>query len=376
MNIAFIGHYSENGLNGVSVTGYVLAKALVEQGHSVFFYYISDKEFVEKEKIGVLSRSFKRESRFRLPQNMIDFFKKNPDQIDIFHIHSVFYPNNTLVAAALHKFKLPYVITPHGGYDPHVFQKNWLKKQIYYYLFEKQMIERASSIFCVTDRESEDLEKLSYKGMTLVTYNPIEPIPLPKKNISPSSRKTVLFLGRYDMNHKGLDILLHIFKEINALDKNIDLQLYGKGGDKENLIALSKQLGVENVYINDPISGSEKFELLSQATIAIMPSRWEAFGTASFEAAMMGVPVAVSRSFNMSDFIEKHQLGIILESDIKKAAQQIKDFVNNQELLAQISSKNRETVTTIFSLPNIAKIVSEGYKKAIEIHKNRTKLKQ
>jgi glycosyltransferase involved in cell wall biosynthesis len=371
MNIAFFGNFYPDAVDGVSVVCYALAKALTEHGHQVYFYFNADKSSTQIDvPSGIVRRGFHKKKLLPLSPELANFLVRNPDKIAVFHIHSVFYPPNTAFAFALSRLGYPYVLSPHGGYNDNIFKRHWFKKMFYYYFFEKRMVRQAKAIFCVAEREKEDLKRFDYQGIVRVVPNIITTSPsaveatkiLPDEDLP----KTILFLGRYDMLHKGLDNLLHIFKHIEKIDKNIVLKLYGKGNDKAKLKKMVSSLRLHNVSIHDGIFGKEKEEVMRKATAYIQPSRWEAFGMALFEAAMLGVPVIINKNLYMSDFFVQHQLGLLIDDNFEESAKMIVDFIHNESLRKRISQKIGHIVEATFAPAHIAELASEIYSQYVE----------
>ncbi len=367
MNIAFFGNFYPDAVDGVSVVSYALGKALVAQGHQVFFYFNSDKSSTQTDvQSGIIRRGFPKKNFLQLSPDLADFLARNPDKIDIFHLHSVFYPPNTAFASALYRLGHRYILSPHGGYNDNIFRRHWLKKMFYYYFFERKMVRRAKAIFCVAEREKEDLQIFDYQGIVRVVPNIITSPPLATESettvYNDHLTKTIIFLGRYDMLHKGLDKLLHIFKYIEALDNNIMLNLYGRGNDKAKLEKMVASLHLRNVSIHDGVFGKEKDEIMRKATAYIQPSRWEAFGMAMFEAAMLGVPVIVNKNLYMSDFFVKHGLGLLIDDDFEQSAQKIVEFMNDRPRIAHIKSQIAEAIAKEFSPLAMKEIIEEAYK--------------
>lgn len=372
MNIAFYGNFHLNAVNGVSVASYALAKELVRSGHHVFFYYQSTKKGSYTDEAGITKRRFLRQNFFKryffLPYGLYDFLKENPDKIEIFHLHSSFYPANNLFAHVLSKLGHRYVITPHGGYHQSVLARhNWLKR-LFLYLFEKKMLDKAMAVFCIAAKEKNDLINLGYKGIIRVIPNIVSIDYKPTSQSTPTqpnSQKKIVFLGRYDAAHKGLDNLLHIFQRIEAVDSSVQLCLYGHGGDKELLENMAKRLHLQNISIHEKIFGLEKYKIISEATAYIQPSRWEVFGISIFEAALLGTPVILSKQLYMTDFFVNNGLGIALDDDFEKAARQIIDFIGNEALLKHIKSIIRQSVQNDFSPTAIERLMEDTYKELI-----------
>jgi len=145
--------------------------------------------------------------------------------------------------------------------------------------------------------------------------------------IKPEKAEYLMFLGRYDVGQKGIDLLIKAYSKVKKQIK-LPLLLVGYGPDGYKINSLIKQLGLsENVKIVGAKFGKEKLEILSKAKLFIAPSRHEGFCIAALEALACGIPVVSfdipglswidsgvsvkARAFDVNDLAEK----ILLASD-------------------------------------------------------------
>jgi len=101
----------------------------------------------------------------------------------------------------------------------------------------------------------------------------------------------ILFLGRYDINQKGIDLLLHSYAKI--ADKiTYPLVLAGRGPDERKIIQIINKLGLDRkVRLIGPAYGKKKMDLLSKALFVTIPSRNEGFCIFALEALAAGLPL-------------------------------------------------------------------------------------
>ncbi len=101
----------------------------------------------------------------------------------------------------------------------------------------------------------------------------------------------VLFLGRLDIEHKGLDLLIEAWRKVCGSAK-IPLVIAGEGPARagiEAAIAREKLGGL--VRLIGRVEGPAKLEVLKRCRIFVMPSRYETFGIAGLEAMAASKPV-------------------------------------------------------------------------------------
>nr|WP_309075679.1 glycosyltransferase family 4 protein [Paenarthrobacter sp.] len=107
----------------------------------------------------------------------------------------------------------------------------------------------------------------------------------------PRLGKDVLFVGRLEYGHKGLDLLLEAWAQAcERVEGN--LLIAGTGPDEERLRASIQEAGLsERVLMLGWLSGDKKFQALSDARLLVVPSRHETFGLVAIDALAAGTPV-------------------------------------------------------------------------------------
>ncbi|MEV7606413.1 glycosyltransferase family 4 protein [Paenarthrobacter sp. NPDC089322] len=110
-------------------------------------------------------------------------------------------------------------------------------------------------------------------------------------NQEPRRGRDVLFIGRLEYGHKGLDLLIGAWARCcNQVEGR--LLIAGTGPDEARLRAHVDDAGLsERVQLLGWLSGDEKFRALSDARLVVVPSRHETFGLVAIDALATGTPV-------------------------------------------------------------------------------------
>ena len=106
----------------------------------------------------------------------------------------------------------------------------------------------------------------------------------------------LLFVGRFDDNIKGLDILI---KAINILvssgNDNIHLTIIGKGTKQAEFIHYIELNGLkQHISFKGSVSRNALYNSLCDYDVSVIPSRKESFSLFAVESMMAKVPIIVS----------------------------------------------------------------------------------
>lgn len=100
-------------------------------------------------------------------------------------------------------------------------------------------------------------------------------------------RRFICAIGRL-VPQKGFDVLLDAFARVAHKDHH--LVILGEGGLRKELVEQAESLGVaDRVHLPGFLTNAS--EVLAQAELFVLSSRWEGFGNVLVEALALGVPV-------------------------------------------------------------------------------------
>lgn len=222
------------------------------------------------------------------------------------------------LSRTLNKRCIPYVIVPRGAltYEAQHNHSMW-KKRLANLLFLNKYVKKSSAIQFLTVGEREN--SVGYnKNTNFILPNGFDDPGKYKTSFSERSVRAT-FIGRLDMHHKGLDLLLNVLEKNKTLldKKHFHLSIYGpKRHDYNKIKDLIVEKGIEKVAtIVDEISGKEKENLLLSTDLFIMTSRLEGHPMGLIEALAYGVPCLVSRGTNMYDEVLTSGAGWVCETD-------------------------------------------------------------
>ncbi len=190
---------------------------------------------------------------------------------------------------------------------------------------ELWLYQHASHIVVVTDSFKEKIsargirpEKIGVvkNGVMLDTFRP-----LPKDDglvdeLRLRGRQVLAYFGTHGMAH-GLDFIL---RAALRLPKNVVLLLIGDGAEKENLVALHRELKLHNVRVLPPVPKEEMPRFISITDVALVNlKKADTFKTVIpskiFENAAMKKPILLGVEGEAKDLVEGYGAGVCFEPE-------------------------------------------------------------
>jgi glycosyltransferase involved in cell wall biosynthesis len=360
------GRCNPESANGVDKSVYYLT---IEQAKSnnIWIFSLTKKDPIFPPGVNVISYSPK-SFTFKLPEKLITDIKKiNPD---IVHFHSVFIPFFFFIANYLIKNKIPYVVTPHGGLSKQILNRRRILKYLYGKLFEIKILNSAKFIHSVSDKDAiKEFGVISpiidiHNGFNISTIpNDLDENFLIKRHPQFMGKRIFLFLGRFDVKIKGLDLLI---KALSTIDHSkFGFILIGpdyKGG-KNKLKSLIKKYNLNDcVVISDPLYKEQKFSAIKSSDIFVHTSRSEGTPLAILEAAGVGKPCLITEETNMKKYILKFSSGWFTKTDVKSIAESISKLaIIPQDTIDFYGMNSKKMIKEEFDWKKIAKKLNESY---------------
>ena len=167
---------------------------------------------------------------------------------------------------------------------------------------ERAMIGRASRLSATSTATYELLQGLKGPGVDIdMVYAgvPDELFELPHRE-----QDYVLYFGRIDVVHKGLDTLLEAFAAIAKERPGLELRMAGRGKDAERVRTMARELGIDgSVKMLGAVSEDERRALFTGARVQLMPSRFEGFGMVAAESMAAGVPLIATAAGSLPEVV-------------------------------------------------------------------------
>lgn len=288
------------------------------------------------------------------------------EKFDVIHIHawwnlvSVF---SCLIALIKNR---RVVVSPRGTLSPYSFQnKNATIKKLIHRFISMPLLAKCD-IHVTSQREREAMEQLIKPKRIFDLPNFIS---LPDKKAVLKTEKAacfkLIFFSRIE-EKKGLELLIGALSKVEF---PVKLTIAGSGNDvyleKLKTLAFDRQVGDKINWIG--FQQENKFDLLREHDLFILPSYDENFGNAVIESLSVGTAVLISEQVGLADYVSKNSLGWICKTDENEIADAINTILlNEQEVLQNIRSNAPEIIFADFNESKLVKKYVAMYNQIIQ----------
>ncbi|MDW2169812.1 glycosyltransferase [Vibrio sp. 1567] len=293
--------------------------------------------------------------------------KKDIKNSDICIFHRMYDFKSLILMIYCILINKKYILFPHSGFTNISQNKSKIKKKILRYLILDHIISRASAIHYLTENEKvSSFPKVS----SFVVPNGIDIPKLLLNKKYTNSYNYIAFLGRYDVNHKGIDILFRSIFINKSLFQEKKVQLimhgyYSHSRDKDAMDQLMENYQLHDIVeIRGGIFGQDKIDFLNSSMAYILTSRYEGMPLSILEALSLNKPCLVTEGTNLVDLVTSNSWGLGSDTTADDVSKMLHIFLNNPEAFSNIDS--RCYVEMNFSWRKISSDLAILYKQIVD----------
>ena len=167
----------------------------------------------------------------------------------------------------------------------------WERYRLPFHVVERHGLRLYDRFIAVSEWLAGEIRRRRPGAAVRAIPNGVEPLAF---EAVPDATGALVFVGRLDIPHKGLDLLVDAYARVReALGEAAPpLHLVGDGPDEPAVRRLVAERGLEgHVRFRGRVDGAEKYALMAGARAIVMPSRWETFGMVAAEGLATGAAV-------------------------------------------------------------------------------------
>lgn len=278
----------------------------------------------------------------------------NIQKYDVIHLHAWWHLVSVCSALICILKNKTFIISPRGTLSNYSFNnKTTFIKKAFHKFIGAPILLRAN--FLLTSKKEEDDLKLLLKTpkTTFVLPNFVKMAStVPQKPTSDFSVFKILFLSRIE-EKKGLEFLFAALQKCHIPYK---LTIAGTGELTyvESLINLAQKLNIQShISWIGQVNPEEKFEVLNQHHILVLPSYDENFANVVIESLSVGTSVLITPTVGLAEFVVKHNFGWVCTQNPEDIKSKIVQIFAQQEKLISIKNTAPTIITKQFDEKNL-----------------------
>ncbi len=239
-----------------------------------------------------------------------------------------------------------------------LFKTRWRKHKLKYFQqnvnirLDRKSVCNHDYVFCNSKRTRDFVEHVYGRSDAEVLYPALPVSHFNKRSEFNSKDKYILIVSRL-FPVKNIDTAIKSFASvIKTTSIELKLQIAGSGPSKNDLIELSKELGVsDRISFLGFVSDDEIQRLYRDAFAVLNIPKEEPFGLSTLEAMSKSVPVIISRDAGSSEIIIDHVDGLKVCSDkVEEISESIKLLSENEKKYYSISMNAYDKAKKLFSI--------------------------
>ncbi|MFC1840471.1 glycosyltransferase family 4 protein [Thermodesulfobacteriota bacterium] len=187
---------------------------------------------------------------------------------------------------------------------------------------------------------SEHLRSITHPKALVVVIGQGAEVP---ERLPENSEEYVLYLGRLDIWHKGLDILIEAWSKISSEDKKFPLVIAG-GGDVPRIKRLIEKYDAEKISLLGRLTYNEAMDAIRRSAFVCLPSRMEGSPLVLYEAYSLGKPVIGTSIPALKNLIPHGVAGLQVPPDDPEALSKAIISLLNDKLRRRILAEGAEKI--------------------------------
>ena len=308
----------------------------------------------------------------------------------LFRLFGIYKDEETSLKKVINKVK-PDLIhsmeTQHSGYllsriwDSEMNQKikwihtNWGSDLMYFSYLKshssnlKNTFSKIHFLISEGEKDYSNAKKFGFQGrfykIPIATAGYSNDIINTYKEISLKERNLIIIKGYFDDVRRGILILPCLLKLKDLLNSYRIIFYYTKDSYKDHLEFFSNFYGISIEFMNN-LNQKEFLNVVNHARISITNNISDGMPNSVLDAMLMGAfPIQSSNSF-ADQYIQNGKNGFIVDPmDIDSLTQAIKTALQDDNLILNASSTNREIIKSTFCNENITNYTLNIYKEII-----------
>lgn len=288
---------------------------------------------------------------------------KNRKTLNLTHAHYVF-PTGMLSYWGKRWFKIPYVVTVHGGDIDQMPKKSKMARK-----WTERILKKADAVITVGEKLKQDVVRefgVSINKVHVISMGVdqtvfyVMPQELSRESLRLSKEETMLLYVGNVIRAKGIEDLIEAYKQIAYTKEKLSLYIVGSQKDAQFATLVKDRIEtLERVHLIGPQPQTTLAKWMSAADVFVLPSHHEGFGLVALEAMAVGVPVVGTNVGGLPHLL-KDDAGILVEPhNPSSLAEGIEQALNRSE---ERYTEVKQRIVEEHSYPMLAERLKTIYK--------------
>ena len=228
---------------------------------------------------------------------------------DVVHIHGAYSFTLFVAVQCAKKYGKQVFFSPH--FHPFWALRRPFMGKIFFHVFTKKLLNDVNTVFTINNEDTAIFSKYHNKVKRIPHWSRFN-VPEIKPSKNP---KMILFVGRLDESNKGFEHLYYL------PEGKYEIHCVGKG----NVELRSDMIKHTN------ISNEELVKLYQEASLLVVPSRYEAFSYVTLEGLANYTPVVVSDRVRIVDYLQSEKcVSSFKYQDYEDFVEKVNDTIGNE----------------------------------------------
>lgn len=276
-------------------------------------------------------------------------------EADVLHNHSIWLWPNVYPGRVARETNTPLVTAPRGAMAPSALAHGWLKKKVFWHLFQHVTFDQAALLHATGEEEHGHLRAFGLDQPIAMIPNGID-VPADLPAVAPQDNRVLLYLARVHPL-KGLPLLLEVWRDLpTEIREGWEFHIAGPSADghAEDLKAFCKAHDLTDVHFLGPLYGEAKWRAYTSADLHIHPTLHENFGVVIAEALAHGTPV-ITTTGTPWEGLRTHDCGWWTERTHASLTGALKDaLARPRDVLAEMGARGRAWMARDFDWDRLA----------------------
>ncbi|WP_188260370.1 glycosyltransferase [Azospirillum tabaci] len=237
----------------------------------------------------------------------------------VVHIHGAVKPLFAALARGLHRRGVPYGVTLHGQCSHIYDMAGRVRRRLpaaWMRFVDGPAFARARFVHAITEDEAAIVRRVAPTAAVRLLPNTAWSarrggLPAPAPRAAPDGdRPTFGYCARYEIEHKGVDLLIDGFAAYRRAGGRGVLELAGSGPARADIERRAEAHGLgPHIRVHGPVFGADKAAMMAGWHYFALTSRFDVMPTGCLEAALSGLPLIVTRETGLVPYVEENGAG-------------------------------------------------------------------